>query len=486
MSDLRIALHPQQRSTSAVMPRFGATLKQSALPDGGHVEVYDDTDNNPVVIVGGARTPFAKMAGSFTDVSALDLLTIAMKGAMNKTGVKADDINNVIMGNIIGNNEQKAFLHRGVGLNLGLRKGTIASEANRLCGTGFEVARLAARDLVNGGDSIILTGGVENMTRTPVVDNRVMLDALNLAKLAGSGLKGKVTALFKKGILKSRKPHTLNPLELGLTDPKIGKIMYQTADELAKRTKISRPMAEMFAVRSQDRAAAVAKSGGFNDEIVHVNQKDLSPDSKLPKGVETVTQDEHIRPGTTMDKLAKLRVLDGKNKEAVHTAGTSSGVVDGAAALILSTANKAKEKGLPTLANFKSVAITGCDPEIMGFGPYRAIKAVLNANNLTLDDVDIVEVNEAFAGQVLGVARKLSEDQNYSFEKLYNKLNPDGGAIALGHPLAASGSRITLHTALALQKQNKKRAIVSACIGGGQGIAALIENPAYKPEKKEA
>ncbi len=458
------------------VPRFGATFQRQVLPDHTTVETYDD-----IVILSGARTPFAKVGGSLRDVSAFDLLKVAMKGAMEKAGIRPEDVSQVIAGNIIGNHEQAAFLVRNVELALGIPQGATALAINRLCGTGFEAIRQAAGELSNGGeDRVILTGGVENMSQTPVMDNKRMLVE---GYLEGVGKKG---GLRGKLISKAGKAQQgwqrgtagfENPLQKGLTDPHAD-IMIATADRLAALEGISADQANAFAARSQQRAALAQSTGLFDDEIVPVRKDDLTREgpwrSRLQRGAAMVTADEHIRPGTTAEKLKKLEVINKNMADAIHTAGTSSGVVDGAAAVAVSTGQFAKAKHLPVLARLKAVAISGCDPNLMGIGPVKAIRAVLDASHLSLDDVDMIEVNEAFAGQTLAVAKRLGIP--------YDKLNVDGGAIAIGHPLSASGSRITTHAANRLKMDNKRLAVVSACIGGGQGIAMLIENP-EAPEK---
>ncbi len=464
---MRIVSELTPQKAGSIRPQFAATVQRRVLSEGGVAEKFED-----VVILGGARTPFGKMGGSLKDVTAFDLLKIAMKGALDKSGVKPEDVNQVIMGNIIANDEQNGFLHRSLGLALGIPRGTIAHQMNRLCGTGFEVAREAANQLANGGDSIILTGGVENMSRTPVMDSKAMLDAGKVQAMQKAGVKGKIMALLSMPGLKFRTPSTFNPLQKGLTDPLVNMVMYNTADELAARAGITRAEADAFSAESQRRAGEALKAGRFNDEIVAVRRDHLTKGSRLPQGTDSVTKDEHLRPGTTAEKLGKLSVLDRNRKDAITTAGNASGVVDGAAAVAMTTGAYAKEKNLAVLAQLKSVAVTGVDPKIMGFGPKRAIEEALKSANLTMDQVDVVEINEAFAGQALAVARALSIP--------LDKLNPDGGAIAIGHPLAASGSRILVHTANRLKATGQRYAVVSACIGGGQGIAAVIENPNAK------
>lgn len=446
-------------------PRFEASLKRQVLSQdncpGGVAETFED-----IVILGGARTPFGKIGGSFREVPAYELLLTAMKGAVEKTGVNPKDINQVMVGNIIGSSTQAGYYPRNLAADLGIPEGTIAHKSDRLCGTGFELVRQAAHQLTDGGDSIIITGGVENMSQTPVIDTeRMLMEEFAKGISAKGGIKGKITGWFIKRKTAKAKPY-VNPLKEGLTDPKAD-IMIGTADKLAKMKGISRQEVDEFAAQSQARAKVAIEAGRLKQEIRAVRKDDLKQ-GKLPKNVNEVSKDEHPRD-TNAGKLAKLKTELQNREDAIHTAGNSSGVVDGAAAIVVSTGAMAKAKNLPILAKLKSVAVTGCDPKIMGFGPARAIPAALAAAGIKMEDVSYVEVNEAFAGQAIAVQRALNIPSE--------KFNPDGGAIAFGHPLSATGGRVTLHAAHRLKQDNAKYAVVSACIGGGQGIAMVIENP---------
>ncbi len=486
------SFQPKMAGKETIKPTFGAKLKRRVLRGGGNAETLQD-----IVILGGARTPFTTVGGDLREVSAYDMIRIAMQGTLDKIGLAGKKVNQVIIGNVIANDAQAAFLPRNVALSLGLRQGTTALGTNRLCGTGFEAARQAAHLLVDGGDSVILTGGVESMSQTPVMDKERMLKE---ELVAGMERKAAKTGedLTENGIYKFVKADLAkpiayeNPLNLGLTDPQAD-IMIGTADRLSSREfimgkgngpNVTRDEADEYALRSQLRASAAQAEGRFDDEIVPVKASDIER-GQLQGGAKEVTKDSHVRPGSTKEKLAKLAVMNQNRKDAIHTAGNSSGLVDGAAAMAISTGRFAKKHNLPVLAKINSVAVTGCDPKIMGYGPVRAIKEALRSADLTLDDVATIEINEAFSGQALACLKSLSKDHadltGGDFETIYpdmlSKFNPDGGAIALGHPLSATGSRITLHTANRLKAEGKKFAVVSACIGGGQGIAMVIENP---------
>ena len=523
------------RSASGKL-QFGASKQNKVLRDGegrslGMAWSYDD-----VVLLGGARTPFGKNGGSLSQVGADTLLKTAMQGTLDKVGLSPEQVDNTLVGNIIANDSHGRFMHKQVPNDLGVPYTAIASEVNRLCGTGFELLRTAADYLTDGGDGVILTGGVENMSRIPLIDDQFLPDAMAFgaeakARLTEAGtaamaagaeyfeelgqestdtkvMVGAVTKRLIKGDfagarrlidksqaalkakadfeavqaeMEEKKAATLgnrkvaqryaeNPgmvLNDGLTDTHAGMVMFQTADELAVRKGISRRDADEYSALSQQRATEAWQAGRFNEDVVPVVLEDGT----------VVDKDEHLRPGTTADKLGKLGVLDTNREDAITTAGSASGVVDGAAALAVSTGKFAAEKHLPVLAKIKSIAVTGCDPKIMGYGPKVAAQEALKAAGLKLDDMDIVEINEAFAAQVLGVAKSLADEEGVDYDELLGKLNPDGGSIALGHPLAASGTRITLHAANQLKEQDKRFALVSACIGGGQGIAVVIENP---------
>ncbi len=465
------------------LPYFGGKLQRELLPD-GVTETFED-----VVILGGARTPFGKMGGELKDVSASDLLSIAMNATVKKTGVTPDDIRQVLVGNIIANDPQQPFLSRAMSVQMGVPHGkSVTMEVNRLCGTGFELVRQAAEQLSNGGENaIIMTGGVENMTRTPMMDDKAMMlhEGVNFVDKKFTGIKRFIGLLQTKGALKKQLLSTLrnyeNPVQKGLTDPSATR-MLATADNLAARFELTRKEVDDYSHQSQQRYNKALKEGRFSDEIVPVRVEDLTGKSRLKRGAQSVTADGHPRLGDR-SKLSKLGALEAKNRnDAIHTAANSSGIVDGAAAIAVTSGAFAKEKHLPILARLKSVAVTACDPNIMGFGPARAVPEALKAAGVSLKDVDFVEINEAFAGQVLACAKDIVKDTNVTIDELMDKLNVDGGSIPIGHPLSASGSRILLHAANRLRDDNKQYAVVSACIGGGQGIAMVIENPEFNPE----
>lgn len=448
-------------SLPTVSPHFEASLKRKVLAGGGVAESFED-----IVIVGGARTPFAKIGGSFREVPAYELLVTAMKGAIEKTGVNPQDINQVMVGNIIGSTTQAGYYPKNAGADIGVPEGTVAHKSDRLCGTGFELIRQAAQQMTDGGDSIIMTGGVESMSQTPVIDTeRMLLEEYANGISKKGGIMGKMQAAFIRHTKIGKQPYK-NPLQDGLTDPK-AEIMIGTADRLAKQKGITRADADAFALESQRKAWDAIDHNRLKEEIRPVRKEDLKQ-GRLPKGVTEVVQDEHPRK-TNAKKLSDMPVQLKNREDAIHTAGNSSGLVDGAAAVVVSTGLMAKDKNLPILAKLRSVAVTGCDPKIMGFGPARAIPAALEAAGIKMDQVSVFEINEAFAGQALACANELKIPAA--------KLNPDGGAIAFGHPLAATGSRITLHAAHRLKQDGNKFAVVSACIGGGQGIAMVLENP---------
>lgn len=501
------------RFEKRIIPRFEGGTRIKNLPN-GISETFED-----VVVVGGARTPFGRVGGDLKDVSATDLLRIAMKGAMEKAGVNPETMNvkQVIVGNIIANKPNQSFMPRVIAASLGIPMNTsIAHKGDRLCGTGFDIARQAAEQVSNGGeDAVIITGGVESMSRTPVMDTDRMLieeylKGLNRTLEKKGGQMGFMDRMKLKAQILAVKlkltQHKVNldygkgPLNDGLTDPNAD-IMIATADELSRRWGISRQDVDDYAFESHQRYFRAMQEGRFKDEIVPVKQGYIK-EGRISKKLEAVDKDGLPRPAGkdpkgARAKLGKLDVLNENRQDAVHTAANASGIVDGAAAVAISSGVYAAEKNLPILAKLKSVAVTGCDPGIMGFGPATAIPAALDAANLTLDDMDYVEVNEAFAGQVLAVAKALvkgadaspeekkaafSVEEQNKFDALMAKLNVDGGGISIGHPLAATGSRIITHAANRLRDDNKRYAVVSACIGGGQGIAMVLENPAYKPE----
>jgi acetyl-CoA acyltransferase 2 len=387
-----------------------------------------------VVIVAGARTPMARYTGVFSDVSAIELGAHAAKGAVQRSGVDPGEFDHVIFGNVLQTSSDAIYGARHVGLKAGLKVETPAVTVNRLCGSGIESIAQAAQRLLLGEANMVLAGGMENMTQAPFV----IRGARTGLKLGGGALE--------------------DFLFVGLTDSYCGLPMAVTAEKLAAQTGITRADADAYALRSQQAADAAAKAGVFKEEIAPVEVK------QGRKSI-MVTEDDHRRPETTMETLSKLP--PSFQKDGIVTAGNASGIVDGAAAVVVTRDNTAKERGLKPLGRIVSWAAVGVDPRIMGIGPVPSTRKALQLAGLKLDQIDRVEVNEAFAPQYLAVEKELG--------LLRDRTNVNGGAIALGHPLGASGARITANLVYELRRSNKKIGVGSACIGGGQGIAVVLE-----------
>lgn len=442
--------------------KFGASMQSSRLQNKVRVDIFDG-----MVILGGARTPFvksdttrlgkpAKTPGLFRNVSVLDLAKTAIGRALNNTKVEPSAVDELHAGSVYSETEADPYRPKQIAASLGIPQEALAFETRRVCGTGFETVRNAAGNLSNGSDGIAVACGVDSMTRAPY-----------MLRLGPEGS-------WPEASLKPGADAWL----LGLIDRKT--VMYQTANRLAAQYGITLDESNVLANRSHNLASTAQQAGRFSKEIAPVNAADLT-DSKLPEGVLVVDQDNGIRHDSTLESISKLSPIPDKlNANPVVTAANASSVVDGAAAVVVSTQEIADKRGLKPLVNLKAYAASGVDPQIMGIGPAPAILAILEKTGLTLDSIDILEINEAFAPQVLAVVKEITTKTGYDATKLEGKLNPDGGAIAIGHPLAASGSRIILHTALKMVDENKRYAIVSACIGGGQGVAMLLENPHYK------
>ena len=388
-----------------------------------------------VVIVGGARTPMTEYVGAFKDVSALELGAKAARAALERTGARAEWIDHVVMGNALQTSGDAIYGARHVGLKAGLPVEVPALTVNRLCGSGIQSVVSAAHMIRLGESSLALAGGMENMTQAP-----------HVIRGARTGLR------LGEGKLE-------DSLMVALLDTHCGLYMAQTSDNLARRHDISREAMDAYALRSQQAAAAALKAGVFKEEIVPV---------EVPQGrkMVTVDADDHLRPETTLEGLAALKPAFGK--DSLVTAGNASGIVDGAAALVVAEADEARRRGLKPLARIVSWGVAGVPPEIMGIGPVPASRKALEAAGLALKDIDLVEVNEAFAGQYLAVEKELGLDRA--------RTNVNGGAIALGHPLAATGTRLLLTLALELRRRKGKYGLATACIGGGQGIAMIIQS----------
>ena len=387
-----------------------------------------------VFIVGGARTPMTEYTGALKDVSALELGAIAARGAFEKTGVKPDWVDHAVFGNVLQTSSDAIYGARHVALKAGVPVEVPALTVNRLCGSGIQAAVSGAQLIQLGEAELVLTGGTESMSQAPHVIRGLR-----------SGLR------LNQGKLEDY-------LYEALLDPYCGLFMAQTAEKCALKYSVSRDDQDEFALRSQQAASKAWAEGRFKDEVVPVELKSR-------RGVTLVERDDHLRPDTTLEGLAKLPAAF--SKDGTVTAGNASGIVDGGAALILASAQALKDKGLTPLSRLVAWAAVGVDPSYMGMGPAPATRLALSRAGMSLDQIDLVEVNEAFAGQYLAVERELGLDRN--------RTNVNGGAIALGHPLGMTGTRLLLTLTLELGRRGKKYGLATACIGGGQGIAAIVE-----------
>jgi acetyl-CoA acyltransferase 2 len=382
-----------------------------------------------IVILAGARTPFGKFGGALKDLSATDLGVVAAQAAIKRSQVRAENIDHVIFGNALQTSADAIYLARHIGLRAGIPQSTPALTLNRLCGSGFQSIITGAQMLLLGEAQFVLAGGTESMSQAPhVIRNARWGIAL--------GEEGKIE----------------DSLWSALTDGYCDLSMAHTAEKLAAQYGIARKEADEFAYQSQMRTKLAVESGRLGQEIVPV-------DSALER-------DEHPRPETTREGLAELKPLF--KKDGVVTAGNASGICDGAAAVVLTTEENVKKYQLEAAVKIRSWGITGCEPSVMGIGPASAIRAALERAQLRLDQIDLIEVNEAFAAQYLAVERELGLNRE--------QVNVNGGAIALGHPLGATGARITVTLMYELHRRGARFGLGSACIGGGQGIALLIEN----------
>ena len=387
-------------------------------------------------IVAAKRTPFGALSGGLKDVSAIDLAVHASKAAIAQSGVQPKDFDHVILGNVQQTSPDAIYGARHVGLKAGLPIETPALTVNRLCGSGFQAVVNAAEQILLGDARCVLAGGSENMSQAP----HIMWGLRDGAKFG-------------------KPPKLVDSLWEALTDSYCQAPMAITAENLAAIYGITREMADQCALRSQKNWAAAHESGAFADEIAAM---------EVAQGKKTLTvdRDEHPRPQTTLETLAKLPTVF--KKDGVVTAGNASGICDGAAMLVVADAEWAKAQGLKPLAKLVQWGVAGVEPTLMGIGPAPAIRSALDRAGLTLGDVDPFDVNEAFAPQFLAVQKELGIADE--------KINVNGGAIALGHPLGASGARITANLVYTLAKRGKRLGVGSACIGGGQGIALVLES----------
>lgn len=389
-----------------------------------------------VYVVEGARTAFTSFGGSFGAVNAEDLGVASAVEAIKRANLQGTDVDHVIYGNVIHSYSNASYLSRHIGLKAEVPQSTPAYTINRLCGSGTQSVISAAHHILLGEADIVLAGGAENMSMSPHANFQ--------ARFYGS----KFGAISFEDMLLAT-----------LTDEYVGSGMGMTAEKLARIHSISREAQDEFSLLSQKRAIQARANGIFAKEIVPVEV--TSRREKL-----LISDDEHIKEGVTYEKLASLK--PSFQKDGTVTPGNSSGINDGAASLIIASKKAVQEKELQPLAKIVSWAVTGVDPTIMGIGPVPAIRQALDKVNLRISDIDLFEINEAFAAQYLSVEKELGINREIA--------NVNGGAIALGHPVGASGARLILTLAYELNRRGGKYGVASLCIGGGQGIAVVLEN----------
>ncbi len=390
-----------------------------------------------VVFLSAVRTPFGTFGGMLKDQSAIDLTVHAAKAAMQRAGVEPAQIQHSIFGNVMQTTSDTIYFARHVALRSGCPNETPALTLNRLCGSGFQAVVNGAEEILLGEADVCLVGGGESMSQAPHI------------------LRG-----LRWGLPLGKMPPLEDSLWEGLKDPVAGMAMAETAEKLAEQYHLDRGCVDEYALRSQQMARAAWEGGVFDDEVIGVPVK-----NPKTRQVEEFRRDEHMRPDTTIEGLAKLKPVF--KADGVVTAGNASGIGDGAGALVVCGADWAAHTGKKPLARLISWGVAGVDPTIMGIGPVPASRIALRKAGMSLDDMDLIEVNEAFASQVCAVERELDIPRE--------KFNVHGGAIALSHPLAASGARITAHLIHALRASGKRFGLGSACIGGGQGIAVIVE-----------
>ena len=388
-----------------------------------------------VFILDGARTPMAEYNGAFSDISAIDLGVHAAAEALKRSGVEPGQVDHVIFGNVLQTSGDAIYGARHVGLKAGVPKDVPALTVNRLCGSGFESIVQGAQRILLGEADTVLAGGMENMSQAP-----------HVIRGARKGLR------LGQGQLE-------DTLMVALLDSYCGLYMAQTSDRVAAKYGITRAEQDAYALRSQQRTAAAWAACRLSEEVVPVEVKQGRKTVRVEK-------DDHMRPDSTLEGLAALPPSFGKDGSV--TAGNASGIVDGAASVVVASADAAR--GKKPLGRIVSWGVVGVEPELMGLGPAPAAREALAKAGLSQNDIGLWEINEAFAGQILGVVRELGLD--------VEKLNVNGGAIALGHPLAASGTRLTLTLLKEMRRRGVRYGLAGACIGGGQGIAVVLESAA--------
>ena len=393
--------------------------------------------NTDIVILSAVRTPFGTYGGSLKEFSAIDLSVLASKAALERARVDPTEVAHAIFGNVLQTSSDAAYFARHVALKSGCSNDSSALTVNRLCGSGFQAMISGAQEIMLGDGDICLTGGAESMSQAPHVARGIRFG----------------TQLGASPVLE-------DTLWSALTDTVPNMKMGETAEKLAVQYKLDRSSVDELALRSQQLARDAWAAGVYDDEVIGVQVK-----NPKTRQMEEFRRDEHMRPDTTAEGLAKLKPVF--SPTGVVTAGNASGIGDGAAALVITSAEHAKKRGLRPLARLVSWGIAGVDPSIMGIGPVPSSRIALKRAGLTLEQMDLVEVNEAFAPQTCAVERELGIKRE--------RLNVHGGAIALSHPLGASGARITAHLVHSLRAQGKRYGLGTACVGGGQGVAVIIE-----------
>ncbi|CAH0550034.1 unnamed protein product [Brassicogethes aeneus] len=389
-----------------------------------------------VMMVGAKRTPFGTYGGKLKNISITQLQVISAKAALAQANVKPENVDSVCIGNVLSAAAADGgFIARHVGLQCGVPIDRPALIVNRLCGSGFQSIVNSAQDIVTGVAKVALTGGVDNMSAAPFVARNMRF-----------------------GVPLGTSPTLEDSLWLGLMDTYCKLPMALTAEKLGEQYQIKKDDVDAFALRSQQKWKEAQTAGRFKDEITPV-------EIKTKKGVVNFEIDEHPKPETTIENLKKLPTMF--KKDGLVTAGSASGICDGAGAVVIASEEACAQQGLKPICRIVAYSVVGVEPSIMGLGPAPAIKNILKATGKSLNDIDLIEINEAFGAQTLACAKDLNLDMN--------KLNVNGGAIALGHPLAASGARIMGTLAYELKRRGGKYGIGSACIGGGQGIAIMIE-----------
>ncbi|GEL71866.1 MULTISPECIES: acetyl-CoA C-acetyltransferase [Myxococcus] len=390
--------------------------------------------NEEIYFLSGKRTPFGTYGGSLKDLSATDLAVESAKAALAQAKVSPEDVQHVVYGNVVQTSADAIYLPRHVGLRTGVPVPVPALGVNRLCGSGFQAFITAAELMLTEQAAVVLAGGTESMSQAP-----------HVIRGARWGLP------LGKGSLEDM-------LWTALTDSYTGQAMALTAEQLAVDYSLTQDQVDEYAVLTQKRFAAAQEAGRFQDEIAPVTLK-------TKKGETVVSRDEHNRPETSVESLRKLPKVF--KKDGVVHAGAASGICDGAGSMVMATGSFVKKHGLQPIARLVNWGVSGCDPKIMGIGPAPAIRQLLERAQCQLSDIDLFEVNEAFAPQYLAVEKELGLPRE--------RTNVNGGAIAVGHPLGASGARITTTLVYELKRRGARYGIGSACIGGGQGIAVLVE-----------